>query len=245
MLAEISEVIRQTYPDRSSVLDLFGGSGVVANYLRYCGRRADGNDVASFTHVINKANLEYGLEGMARRQGEFDALLKDLNGLSEPKDDRYRYFSVYYSDNSDVESSRMYLTHRNGLFIDAVLEAVSELDDEFSSFVMSDLLLKMMKRSNTNGIFGGFFRQWGGPTAHDVDRIVADIKLEAPRLYEGRRVGRTRWMLVSYFRHLASSGTSSTWIRRTTDTSTSATTISLRALACRLLSVLRRHLSRS
>lgn len=181
-LQRIETVIGDLGIGQGSFLDLFSGSGIVASYFRFHGYEVAANDIALYSKVLNTTYLTISPDEFAERYPKFDVVLRNLNSLDKPK--KEHYFSEYFTEREGT--SRLYYTKRNALFIDAVLEEVWSWNDSFlREIVISDLLVKMSVHANTNGVFSGAFKEFGGPTQERLERILHPITISDPYLIDG------------------------------------------------------------
>lgn len=160
--------------ETGKVLDLFSGSGVVAHWLRHCGYVVHANDMAPYSEVVNRVNLELTKSFVRQTYPDLKAMIDHCNSLVSPRSEFY--FSKYYSEGSD----RLFYTKENGLFIDAVLEYISTIDPDLRDIILSDLLVKMSRNANTSGVFKAFYKSFGGSNSDSLERIKSKIKIEAP-----------------------------------------------------------------
>lgn len=184
ILSRIYNVIVKHAPKSKTALDLFSGSGVVSGYLKYRGLQTDANDISTYSKIINKVNLCIAPEDID--ENEVHEIFKEINKLDNPKNKKFYFFSEYYSENPGSSNERLFFTKRNGLFIDAVCEFVNnQNNDNIKNLILYDLLIKMSRHSNTNGVFNGFFKTWGGPNSNCLNRICKPIHLDVPDLITG------------------------------------------------------------
>lgn len=184
LLSSLNDCISQQSFPEARILDLFSGSGVVSAFLRDQGYTVYANDIAPYSDIINFVNLELSPEQVKDSYPDLENYFDHLNSLTAPRS--HFYFSHHYSENSKVTRERLFYTRRNGLFIDAVLEEIWDLDDEtLRKIVLHNVLLKMSKHVNTCGVFKGFYRTFGGTKSDDLGRIRAKITIDVPQFLIG------------------------------------------------------------
>lgn len=184
LLGQLNDCISQKLSSGAKVLDLFSGSGVVSAFLRDQGYMVHANDIAPYSDVINFVNLELFPELVKESYPDLESYFDHLNSLTVPRS--HFYFSRYYSENSEATRERLFYTRSNGLFVDAVLEEIWELDDEaLRRIVLHNVLLKMSKHVNTCGVFKGFYKTFGGSKSDALSRIRAKIEIDIPQFLTG------------------------------------------------------------
>lgn len=169
----ILDLVRSKVPSNGTILDLFSGSGVVAHKLRQAQYVVHANDIAAYSKFINISNLEIDFD-----LSHFDSKILEINSLKSPINEFY--FSLHYSD-----PKRLFFTRENGLFIDAALEVLHCLSNEYKTLkavLLADLLVKMSIHNNTGGHFKSFYKQLGGRNQERLTRIAKPIQLEKPEL---------------------------------------------------------------
>lgn len=167
-------------PDFNTCLDAFSGSGIVSRYFRYKGFQVYSNDLEEYTVPINTAFLTQTTDPL--EQSDYD-LLNGLVSTSAP------YFSKYYApldtQNPDLENERLFFSHENAVFIDAVLETIQAWPNDKKNAVLASLLYKMSKHNNTSGVMKGFHRGFGGSKGDCLSRILGKITIDPINYVEG------------------------------------------------------------
>ncbi len=86
----------------------------------------------------------------------------------------------------------MFFTHKNGIKIDAMREKIFEWEKENKiglnekAILLASFIYSVSYVSNTSGVFKGFHNGWGGKTGTALYRILSDIKLIPPVLFNNK-----------------------------------------------------------
>lgn len=188
-------------PEGLTFLDLFAGSGVVSRLARSMGYRVIANDWESYAAQINRCYLQHSpddLDRLFKPWGGAENLWKELNNLSDPEpSDEYiaRYYSPRSMDPFQVEigKERLFYTRRNGLILDRIRNEVDLLfpsqdksaeNQSRRSLVLGPLLYQASKHTNTSGVFKAYHKGFGGYGKDALSRILQDIELPLPCLWE-------------------------------------------------------------
>lgn len=183
LLTSIDDIINDILvdnPDFSTCLDAFSGSGIVSRYLRYKGFRVYANDLEDYTVPLNKAFLTQTEDPL--EQSDYE-LLNSLTSTTAP------YFSKYYApqdtQNPDLDNERLFFSHENAVFIDAVLETIQNWPETKKNAALASLIYKMSKHNNTSGVMKGFHRGFGGSKGDCLGRILGKITIDPISYIDG------------------------------------------------------------
>lgn len=120
LLDNINNVIASEIPDVSSVVDLFGGSGIVSNNFKANGYRTISNDFLFFSYVLSRASIGLNRKPSFKKLG-IDNPIRYLNALALA-DTSFEVDQCFiYNNYSPVgECQRMYFQPENALKIDII-----------------------------------------------------------------------------------------------------------------------------
>lgn len=174
-----------------STLDLFSGSGVVSRYFKTFASSVIANDLEGYSNRINRCYLinkdEYSKKEL---QKWYSYVLEEIknNGLHEG------FISEMYSpknDNSIKAGERVFYTTRNAKYIDTARALIENIPEPYKTLLLAPLLYEASVKNNTSGVFKGFYKnsetnigQFGGNGKNALSRILADIELQKPVLYD-------------------------------------------------------------
>lgn len=190
LLPLINRAIEQTEVSSGIFVDFFSGSTVVARLAKMLGFQVAANDWEPYGAEISRCFIGCNyVPAFARLSGAQEVFQK-LNSV-EPLEG---YFATYLCPADDeapnVERERMFFTHRNGAKIDAMRALIAEwesdglLSPDERSYLLAPLVFAISYVSNTSGVFKGFHNGWGGQTSTALYRILSDIELRQPVLYD-------------------------------------------------------------
>jgi adenine-specific DNA-methyltransferase len=184
-------------------LDPFAGSGSVARLARCLGYRVLANDWEHYAYVLNSAHLCIGKSeatGLFRTRGGPQAVLAELNALSEPAEaDRYisRYYAPARTEAADYRRERLFYTRENALIIDAVRSRIEALypgtagegggaarSAREKMLLLAALLYQCATHTNTSGVFKACHKGFGGHGRDALGRILGPIRLQMPVLVD-------------------------------------------------------------
>ena len=174
-------------------VDFFAGSGVVSRLAKKNSFKVIANDWEPYSFFYNSAYIEQNDYPLFNELGGIDKAYKYLNSL----EGIHGYISEYYcpwdDKNPDIKRERMFFTHKNGMQIDAIREKIDgwekkgKIDLKEKAILLSSLIYSVSYVSNTSGVFKGFHNGWGGKTGTALYRILSDIKLIPPVLFNNNK----------------------------------------------------------
>ena len=174
-------------------VDFFAGSGVVSRLAKKNSFKVIANDWEPYSFFYNSAYIEQNDYPLFNELGGIEKVYKHLNSL----EGIHGYISEYYcpwdDKNPDIKRERMFFTHKNGMKIDAIREKIDgwekkgKIDLKEKAVLLSSLIYSVSYVSNTSGVFKGFHNGWGGKTGTALYRILSDIKLIPPVLFDNNK----------------------------------------------------------
>ena len=182
----VRKVKQELRQDKLAVCDLFSGTGVVARYLKAHASWLGVNDLELYSDITNRCYLsnEENID-FAELKRQFDWLNRELAKGFTPG-----FISELYApkdDNNIQKGERVFYTTRNANFIDTARQLIGQMPQEVQPFFLGPLLSEASIRSNTSGVFKGFYKnsqtglgQFGGDGKNALKRITSDIVLELP-----------------------------------------------------------------
>ncbi len=166
MIDNINNVIEQNNVNIDSVIDLFSGSGIVANSFKGKGYQTISNDLLYFSYVLSRAAIGLNEKPTFKNLG-IDEPIKYLNGLklADTVFDIDQCF-IYnnYSPVGDCE--RMYFQPDNALKIDIIRLTIKKwykeeliTEDEYF-YLLSSLINAVPFISNITGVYAAYLKYW-------------------------------------------------------------------------------------
>ncbi len=192
LLTEINNVlldIKKTLKsDKLVSADLFSGSGVVARLLKQHSSKLYVNDLEDYSRIINECYLTN------KEDVDFDALneyylqiCRNREYLSKKTNGFISELYAPINDKNIKKDERVFYTSRNARYIDSNRKLIETFPAEYRKFFIAPLLYEASKKTNTCGVFKGFYKnsdtdigQFGGNGKNALSRIKANIKLEFP-----------------------------------------------------------------
>lgn len=177
--------------------DFFCGSGVVSRLGKKLGFKVISNDWEPYSFFYNNAYIEQNEYPKFKELGGIEKVYKYLNKL----EGIHGYISENYcpwdDNNPDIKRERMFFTHKNGLKIDAIREKILDWEIEGKinlkekAILLSSLIYSASYVSNTSGVFKGFHNGWGGKTSTALYRILSNLELNIPVLFNNKKKNKT------------------------------------------------------
>lgn len=186
----IDRAVKETGTASGFFVDFFAGSGVVARYAKQFGFSVLANDWEPYAAIINRCYTGCSILPSFRALGGPDRVFDLLNRLPPQEGYITRTLCPIDDQNLRLERDRLFFTHSNGMRIDSIREQVSEwaqegmIDEIEVSVLLAVLLYAVSYVSNTSGLFKGFHRGWGGATKTAHYRILSNLTLKPPILYD-------------------------------------------------------------
>ncbi len=192
LLPLIWEAVLKTGFTQGLFVDFFSGSGVVSRLAKKNGFQVFSNDWEPYSFFYNQAYIEQNEYPAFKKLGGVEKAYKYLNNLEGVHGYISEYYCPWDDKNPDIETERMFFTHKNGMKIDAMREKIYEWEKEEKinklekSILLSSLIYSVSYVSNTSGVFKGFHNGWGGKTGTALYRILSDIELIPPLLFDNK-----------------------------------------------------------
>ncbi len=193
LLWMIAEAVRQTGVTSGTFADFFAGSSVVSRFAKVAGFRVVANDWEPYAGVINGCYVQCNTMPSFSQLGGCEETFYVLNHV-EP---RVGYITTHlcpdYDENPNPDRERMFYTRANGMKIDAMREQLYEweekdlLSEEERTVLLAAMMYSVSYTSNTSGVFKAFHRGWGGETKTALYRILSNIELRLPVLYDNKQ----------------------------------------------------------
>lgn len=181
------EIVKsRTGKDKLSMVDLFSGSGIVARYMKRHAKHIIANDIEDYCYTTNRCYLSNSYDRDEQLLLHYFNIInsKLLLGLKDG------FISELYAPKDDkaiLEGERVFYTTRNAKYIDTCRQAISILPNEIQHFFLAPLLSEASIKSNTSGVFKGFYKnsktsigQFGGNNEDALSRIKTDIEIKFP-----------------------------------------------------------------
>ena len=196
----IFEAILKTGITEGLFVDFFSGSGVVSRLAKKNGFKVIANDWEPYSFFYNHAYIEQNKCPLFKELDGLEKAYEYLNGL----EGIHGYISENYcpwdDKNPDIKKERMFFTHINGMKMDAMREKIFEWEKtkkinlNEKAILLASLIYSVSYISNTSGVFKGFHNGWGGKTGTALYRILSDIKLIPPVLFNNKEKNKVYQM---------------------------------------------------
>lgn len=171
-------------------VDLFAGSTVVSRFAKTLGFRVIANDWEPYSHEIALGTVTCNREPAFAKLGGATRALDTLHQLPPLEDYISRHLCPKDDEHPNHDHERMFFTRRNGMRIDAMREQIARwelnglIDERERAYLLSSFIYAASYVSNTSGVFKGFHRGWGGKTKTALHRILSDVYLRRPALFD-------------------------------------------------------------
>jgi len=147
------------------------------------------NDWEPYSFFYNHAYIEQNEYPSFNHLGGIEKAFETLNKLEGVHGYISEYYCPWNDKKPDIKKERMFYTHKNGMKIDAMREKIQEWEQsgkinlKEKSILLASLVYSASYVSNTSGVFKGFHNGWGGKTKTALYRILSDIELISPVLF--------------------------------------------------------------
>jgi len=189
LLPLIAEAVSLTGETSPTFADMFAGSGVVSRWAKRSGYRTVSNDWEPYCAPLGQCYI--ALDSAPVRGQELINALNDLPG------DPHNYLAQHYCPADDSaprpNEERCFFTRANGARLGAMRDAIHEWDlrgdlsPSLKAYLVAPLLYAASYVSNTSGVFKAYHHGWGGTTATALHRILSDVRLVEPVLWDNGR----------------------------------------------------------
>ena len=174
-------------------VDFFSGSGVVSRLAKKLGFSVIANDWEPYSFFYNQAYIGQNKYPLFKKLSGIKEVYKYLNKLEGVHGYISEYYCPWDDKNPDTKRERMFFTHKNGMKIDAMREKIFEwerkglINENEKAILLASFLYSVSYVSNTSGVFKGFHNGWGGKTGTALYRILSDIELIPPVLFDNKQ----------------------------------------------------------
>lgn len=162
MLDNIHDIIHNNTSNVRTIIDIFSGTGIVAQSLKAKGYCVISNDILYFSYALNKGSLEQN-EPVTNEVRELILHLNNLSTNNSPWFDIDSAF-IYQNYSPHDNCERMYFQCENALKIDLIrqeLERIKSQIKESEYFYLLSLLIKAVPYvSNITGTYGAYLKYW-------------------------------------------------------------------------------------
>lgn len=189
LLPLIAEAVALTGARSPSFADMFAGSGVVSRWAKRAGFRTVSNDWEPYCAPLGECYVALDRPP----DGGLD-LIRALNALPG---DPHGYLARHYCPADDSaprpHEERCFFTRANGARLGAMRDAIHEWDlggalsPSLKAYLVAPLLYAASYVSNTSGVFKAYHHGWGGATGTALHRILSDVRLVEPVLWDNGR----------------------------------------------------------
>ncbi len=160
MTEHILDVIQRLTHNVRSAVDIFSGSGVVAQAFKAQGYEVTANDVLYFSFVLNQ-----GILCNNTTTPRLMELLAYLNGLPTDQcspNDPHNFIAHNYTPNDTC--SRMYFQRSNALKIDIIRQEIDRLRPELTNneyfYLLASLISAVPFVANITGTYAAYLKYW-------------------------------------------------------------------------------------
>lgn len=163
-LVETLVGVLQTFPELSSVSDIFSGTSRCGHGFKKAGWRVVANDHNTYAHTLAQCYVQADREDV---EADANKLLKELGALEgEPG---------YFTETFCVQS-RFFQPH-NGARVDAMREAIEEkgLDPILKSVVLTSLMEAADRVDSTCGLQMAYVKKWAKRSFNELELRLPDV----------------------------------------------------------------------
>ena len=177
-------------------VDFFSGSGAVSRLAKKIGFCVISNDWEPYSFFYNNAYIEQNEYPSFKELGGIEKVYKYLNNLEGVHGYISEFYCPWNDKKPDVKKERMFFTHKNGMKIDAMREKIQEwekaglINPAEKAILLASFIYSVSYVSNTSGVFKGFHNGWGGKTRTALYRILSDIELVPPVLFDNKQTNK-------------------------------------------------------
>jgi len=193
LLPLIFEAILKTGISNGLFVDFFSGGGVVSRLAKKLGFQVIANDWEPYSFFYNHAYIEQNEYPLFSKLGGIEKAYNYLNNLEGVHGYISEYYCPWDDKKPDTKKERMFFTHKNGMKIDAMRGKIEDWVKEGKinlrekAVLLASFIYSASYVSNTSGVFKGFHNGWGGKTGTALYRILSDIKLVPPILFNNNQ----------------------------------------------------------
>lgn len=187
------ETLRRNVSTDVSFVDFFSGSGVVSRLGKKLGFKVISNDWEPYSYFYNHAYIEQNKYPLFKELGGLKKAYQYLNDLEGIHGYISENYCPWNDKKPDIKKERMFYTHKNGMKMDAIREKICEWEEkgkinlQEKTILLASFIYSGSYVSNTSGVFKGFHNGWGGKTGTALYRILSDIELVPPVLFDNKQ----------------------------------------------------------
>jgi adenine-specific DNA-methyltransferase len=161
-----------SFPEATSVIDLFSGTSRVGHALKAAGYRVCSNDNNRYAHVLATCYVEADLEDVGR---DAAALIDEMNKLPG----KAGWFTETFCVNS------RYFQTKNGERIDAIREAIHKkaLAPELEAVLLVSLMEAADRVDSTTGVQMAYLKEWSSRSSNPLQMRMPAV---LPRARHGK-----------------------------------------------------------
>lgn len=181
LLEEIGNTIKEIAPNSKRIIDLFSGSGVVANYLKNNGYEVICNDQMYFSYVLLRGITQLNYIPSFNKLNIEDPFkyLNELTLENTPFDIKECFIYENYSPHDECQ--RMYFTCENAIKIDIIRLMIEKwkkdelINEDEYFYLIASLISAVPYVSNIAGVYAAYLKHWD-------PRALKPLKLEKPNI---------------------------------------------------------------
>lgn len=170
MLENIKNVIDENTQNVRSVVDLFSGSGVVANEFKKDGYKVITNDMLYFSYVLNRGSICLNNSPKFKYLGIKNPIdyLNNLT-LENSNIDKADCF-IYNNYSPNKNCNRMYFQNKNAIKIDVIRITIEDwyknkkINEDEYYYLLASLISAVPYVSNITGIYAAYLKHWDDRT---------------------------------------------------------------------------------
>ncbi len=157
-----------------SILDVFGGSGIVSQAFKQRGLRVISNDCLYFSYCLLR-----GITALNHAPSNHSQLLKQLNDIDCTNLRELPFIAENYSPNDG--SGRMFFTHQNALKMDAVRQQIEQwktigaIDEDTYYYLLASLISAIPFVANITGTYAAYLKYWDKRAHKALTLLPCDV----------------------------------------------------------------------
>lgn len=181
LISEIDKTIKETAPNAKSIIDLFSGSGIVANHFKNEGYVTVCNDMMYFSYVLLRGITQLN-DVPIFNIPNIDDPIEHFNLLSlEDTDINIEDCFIYQNYSPHDNCNRMYFSTDNALKIDIVRITIENwktkgyIDDDGYFYLLAALISSVPYVANIAGVFAAYLKKWDPRALKPLTIIKPDM----------------------------------------------------------------------
>lgn len=181
LLDEIGKTIKEIAPKAKTIIDIFSGSGVVANFFKEEQYNVICNDQLYFSYVLLRGITQLNKMPSFKKLG-IDNPIDYLNNLifDDTKIDIKKCF-IYQNYAPHDNCNRMYFSVDNALKIDIIRLTIEQwktenlINEDEYFYLLASLISAVPFVANIAGVYAAYLKHWD-------PRALKPLKLEMPKI---------------------------------------------------------------